>query len=167
MGLDRYTWGRKDFHKCWSGSLAKRGLCLGPAGVIDCTPLSALSFWVSLCPRKHGYNNGREEEELTFWTVSEVAGAGGMFFHLTPNEWEGSIVKEGWESFQGRSLNYKMALAENLCQHLNNKGIWHQPLWRLDSVLPQLLSFRTPWGEFRVGSEALCAPGKLVEQVFS
>ena len=46
-----------------------------------------------------------------------------MFFHLTPNEWEGSIVKEGWESFQGRSLNYKMALAENLCQHLNNKGI--------------------------------------------
>ena len=34
----------KDFHKCWSGSLAKRRLCLGPAGVINCTPLSALSF---------------------------------------------------------------------------------------------------------------------------
>ena len=38
------TWGIKDFHKCWSGSMAKRRLCLGPAGVISCTPLSALSF---------------------------------------------------------------------------------------------------------------------------
>ena len=57
VGLDTYTWGIKDFHKCWSGSLAKRRLCLGPAGVINCTPLSALSFSVSLFPRKHGYNS--------------------------------------------------------------------------------------------------------------
>ena len=26
VGSDRYTWGVKDFHKCWSGSLAKRRL---------------------------------------------------------------------------------------------------------------------------------------------
>ena len=42
MGLDTYTsytWGIKYFHKCWSGSLAKRRLCLGSAGVINCTPL--------------------------------------------------------------------------------------------------------------------------------
>ena len=38
-----YTWGIKDFHKCWSGSLAKRRVCLGPPGVINCTLLSALS----------------------------------------------------------------------------------------------------------------------------
>ena len=44
VGLDTYTWGIKDCHKCWLGSLAKRRLCLGPAGVINCTPLSALSF---------------------------------------------------------------------------------------------------------------------------
>ena len=44
VGSDTYTWGIKDFHKCWSGSLAKKRLCLGPAGVINCTPLSALSF---------------------------------------------------------------------------------------------------------------------------
>ena len=44
VGSDTYTWGIKDFHKFWSGSLAKRRLCLGPAGVINCTPLSALSF---------------------------------------------------------------------------------------------------------------------------
>ena len=44
VGSDMYMWGMKDFHKCWSGSLAKRRLCLGPAGVIDCTPLSASSF---------------------------------------------------------------------------------------------------------------------------
>ena len=44
VGSDTYTRGIKDFHKCWSGSLAKRRLCLGPAGVINCAPLSALSF---------------------------------------------------------------------------------------------------------------------------
>ena len=44
VGSDMNTWGIKDFHKCWSGSLAKRRLCLGPAGVINCIPLSALSF---------------------------------------------------------------------------------------------------------------------------
>ena len=26
VGSDTYTWGIKDFHKCWSGSLAKRRL---------------------------------------------------------------------------------------------------------------------------------------------
>ena len=44
VASDTYTWGIKDFHERWSGSLAKRGLCLGPAGVINCTPLSALFF---------------------------------------------------------------------------------------------------------------------------
>ena len=44
VGSDTYTWGIKDFHKNWSGSLAKRRLCLGPTGVINYIPLSALSF---------------------------------------------------------------------------------------------------------------------------
>ena len=44
VSSDMYTWGIKDFHKCWSGSLTKRRLCLGPAGVIKPTPQSALSF---------------------------------------------------------------------------------------------------------------------------
>ena len=56
VASDTYTWGIKDFHKCWSGSLAKRRLCLGPAGLINCTPLSALSFGVSLFPGTRGYN---------------------------------------------------------------------------------------------------------------
>ena len=43
VGSDIYTWGIKDFHKCWSGSLAKRRLP-GARGVINCAPLSALSF---------------------------------------------------------------------------------------------------------------------------
>ena len=55
VGSDTYTCGIKDFHKCWLGSLAKRRLCLGPTGVINCTPLSALSFWVSLFPGMCGY----------------------------------------------------------------------------------------------------------------
>ena len=44
VGSDTYTWGVKDFHKCWSGFLEERRLRLGPAGVIDCAPLPALSF---------------------------------------------------------------------------------------------------------------------------
>ena len=44
VGSDTNTWGIKDFHKCWLGSLAKRKVCFGPAGVINCTPPSALSF---------------------------------------------------------------------------------------------------------------------------
>ena len=59
MGSDRYTWGIKDFHKCWSGSLAKRRLCLGPAGVLNCAPRSAWSFWVSLFLGTRGYNTVR------------------------------------------------------------------------------------------------------------
>ena len=54
MGSATYTWGIKDFHKCWSGSLAKRRRCLGPASVINCPPLSALSFSVSLIPGTRG-----------------------------------------------------------------------------------------------------------------
>ena len=59
--------------------LAKRRLCLGPAGVINCTPLSPLSFWVSLFPGKHGYNIwciGREtphfEETGLIWGHPEA-----------------------------------------------------------------------------------------------
>ena len=44
VASDTSTWGIKDFHKCWPGSLAERRLCLGRAGVINRTPLSALSF---------------------------------------------------------------------------------------------------------------------------
>ena len=51
------------------------------------------------------------------------------------------------------SVNYKWVLA---------KGICRLPLWRLTPVLLQLLAHLR---EFRVESEALCAPGKLVEQV--
>ena len=44
VGLNKYTLGIYGFHKNWSGSLAKRRLCLGPTSVINCAPLSALSF---------------------------------------------------------------------------------------------------------------------------
>ena len=49
VGSDTYTWGIKDFHKCWLGPLAKRRLCLGPAGVKNCTShLHCPSAWVCL-----------------------------------------------------------------------------------------------------------------------
>ena len=34
-----------------------RGDCLGSTSLINCTPLSALSFWVNLFPRTRGYNS--------------------------------------------------------------------------------------------------------------
>ena len=43
-GLCMCTWGISGLHKNWLGSLAKRRLCLGPTGVINCIPLSAMSF---------------------------------------------------------------------------------------------------------------------------
>ena len=58
--LRRWVWASilrvyKVFTKTGRGPWLRR-LCLGPAGVINCTPLSALSFWVSLFPGKCGYN---------------------------------------------------------------------------------------------------------------
>ena len=44
VGLARTLRVYKVFRKNWLGSLAKRRLCLGPADVMNCTPLSALSF---------------------------------------------------------------------------------------------------------------------------
>ena len=51
------------------------------------------------------------------------------------------------------------------CQRLNNKGFCHLPLWRLSPMLLWLLTFNNPQGSSG-WSEALCAPGKLVRQVF-
>ena len=52
-----------------------------------------------------------------------------------------------------QNVNYKLALAIGTC---------HLPLQGLNQVLLQLLTFRTPWKEFRVENrnEALCALGK-------
>ena len=70
---------KKDFHKCWSGPLAKRRLCLGPAGVINCTPLSTLSFWVSLFCYRHAYQNGYIRIDTVWrqgWLVSSLPRGG-------------------------------------------------------------------------------------------
>ena len=49
MGFSRQEyWSGLPFHKNWLGSLAKRRLCLGPAGVINCSPICiVLSEFVS------------------------------------------------------------------------------------------------------------------------
>ena len=44
VGLSTFTQCIEGFHKNRLESLAKRRLCLGPASIINCTPLSALSF---------------------------------------------------------------------------------------------------------------------------
>ena len=64
-----------------------------------------------------------------------------------------------WLDSITHSANYKLALAKSICQRLNNKGIFHPPLQRLNPLLLQLPTFNSPWGEFRVESEAPCALG--------
>ena len=59
--------------------MVKRILCLGLAGIINCTPLSTLSFWVSLFPRMCGYNI------LTSVQVSQEAGQVVWYSHLFKN----------------------------------------------------------------------------------
>ena len=62
-------------------------------------------------------------------------------------------------------VSYKLALAKSICQWPNsNKGVCHLPLQRLNTVLLQLLTFNTSWGEFRGESEAALSR-KLVKQV--
>ena len=73
VGSDTYTWGIKDVHKCWSGSLAKRRLCLGSAGVISCTPLSTLSFSVSLFPGMCGYNKVLSIDDSFLYLESSIS----------------------------------------------------------------------------------------------
>ena len=63
-------------------------------------------------------------------------------------------------------VGYKLALAKNSCQQLNNNmGICHVQPQRLNPVPLQLLTFNTP-GESSGCSEALWAPRKLVQQLF-
>ena len=83
----------KDFHRSWSGSLANRRLCLGPTRVINCTSLSASSFWASLFPRMHGCNklvaklrtkiqNGVKIEDIKVCRTQEYHFWEGNLYHL-------------------------------------------------------------------------------------
>ena len=71
----------------------------------------------------------------------------------------------------GRIYDHKGAVSttngtyQEHCQWLNNKGICHLHLQRLNPMLLYLLTFNNPWGSSG-WSEALCAPGNLVGQVF-
>ena len=53
----------KVFTKVGQGPWLKRRLCLRPPGVINSTPLSMRSFWVSLFPGAFGYNMSRTWNE--------------------------------------------------------------------------------------------------------
>ena len=126
VGLDTYTWGIKDFHKCWSGSLAKSRLCLGPTSVRNCTPLSALSFWVSLFPRTRGYNKDSSWFPLRLWTDVLASILLLSFFLL-----------EDWDPFQV-PITSGLSLQEELPHRVTH------PIWPIISgvTVAQLLDLR-------------------------
>ena len=139
-GFRHIHMGYKDFHKCWSGSLAKRRLCFGPSSIINCIPLSALSFWVTLFPGTHGYNiwcMGREtpnfEEISTSWGYSEAlwleSSRGGRrlallegFRFSTP----GTLTLAGSGRHQGNSAQARRNPPGRV-----EKGAWSPPIFKL------------------------------------
>ena len=72
VGSDMYTWGIKDFHKCWLGSLAKRRLCPGTAGVINCTPLICIVLLSEFVSR-NAWLQQEQKLELAMTADREVA----------------------------------------------------------------------------------------------
>ena len=69
------------------------------------------------------------------------------------------------QSFKGQTRKLHFTGIILVCQlQVGACGICHLPLRRLNPVLMPLPTFNTPWGECRVESEALCAPGKLVDR---
>ena len=88
--------------------MAKRRLCLGPANVINCIPLSALSFWVSLFPGTCGYNITTFQSDLLEKMKREP---GEPRRNIRPRyksepEWR----KEGRRKFGGSILDFSTVL---------------------------------------------------------
>ena len=74
--LGMWAWARtlkacKVFTKVGQSPWLKRRLCLGCAGVINCTPLSTLSFGVSLFPGGFDCNLSMYERERLLWLDPE------------------------------------------------------------------------------------------------
>ena len=81
----------KVFTKVGQSPWLKRKLCLGPTGVINCTSLSTLSFWVSLFPGAFGCHIrciGQEtphfEETSPTWGYSEASQLGSFRWEKAP-----------------------------------------------------------------------------------
>ena len=71
----------------------------------------------------------------------------------------------GLQSMGSQRVGHNWATSLHFTSNNNNEGICHLPLQRLNPVLLQLLTFNTLWGSSG-WSDAFCAPGNLVEQVF-
>ena len=98
----------KVFTKVGRGPWLKRKLFLGPAGVINCTPLSMLSFWLSFFPRAFGYNRTR------------------YLLHVCMRLTSGYIPKKGfWYQFQCRedSPHYPLQISDHLLDVLQFNSI--------------------------------------------
>ena len=137
VGLGTYTWGIKGFHKNWSGSLAKRRLCLGPTGVINCTSLPASSFWVSLFPGTCGYNNyfkvftvqSRRQTDNRRFSIKCVSTLNGNFKNLQlslrlklSSHWMFSLGHDcKWHSLYLISINSISLILQWLFHKLENR----------------------------------------------
>ena len=115
----------KVFTKVGQGPWLKRKRCLGPAGVINCTPLYALSFWVSLFPGVFGYNN----IFLPFYTVHGVLTACILEWFTIPFFSESYFVRtlhydpSSWMALHDGMVHSFIELCKPLCY---NKAVIHE-----------------------------------------
>ena len=95
---------------------------MGPAGVINCTPLSSLSSWVSLFPGTHGYNrtNSRSARyQMSFGLFSDAPDQ--FSFPGLPSPGVTEQFREGqWE------VGLWASLCTQGCVPLNR---WPEHLW--------------------------------------
>ena len=127
----------------------------------DCTRVSCVSWTCTQVHYQLSHDRSPEANQLIARHQKWQRQTEGHIRWLT--EWWSYV----WCSLGNGSVNYKLALAKNICQQLNdNEATCHLPLWWLNPVLEQMPTFNTLWGELSVDSEELCNPGKLVGQVF-
>ena len=61
-------------------------------------------------------------------------------------EWHGTWARR-WLFVEPQLVcQLQIGIYQEYCQWLNNKGICHLPLWRLNLMLLYLLTFNNPWG---------------------
>ena len=118
-----------------------RRLCLDPAGVINCTLLSSLSFWVSLFPGMRGYNSR--------CLIAEVFCLFGLVFSyhhpLVQYLAKYKVVEKGmWKVMLVGSPQKSCTERRFLKQHRHNSSALQlQPHNHLEALMAPLL----PWRE--------------------
>ena len=131
-------------------------------------------------PRLSGFSGGSDSKEsaCSGGDLSLIPGSGRSHGEGNSYPLQNSCLENSMDSPWGYkesdmteqptlwlSCQLQIGAYQEHCQQPNNKGLCRLPLWRLNPMLLQQLICNNPWGSSG-WSEALCASGNLVGQVF-